>query len=360
MTSDTPNTNNCADCQTQPGKFEIRRRNLCPSCLTNYIGTKALKRTEAYTFKNVSGQLSKHRLFLPLSGGVSSLALLEILNAHQLRQIAKQNRVSFDLVIGHVDLTGSPDAQTWLEKLQKRYERHAFIPTMKIEDALSADPSIAEGLTCLGLRKGQDEQNGAFLERIFSIAASPTTRMDIHQLLLKRLLFATAKSHECDGVVWGHSDTRLAALVLSDVAKGRGGSLTTTLTDGSSQAGIESTYPLRDLFKSELEVYLAAIAQPLTDLIHEHDDDLKMTTGSVRNTAMDTLLTQYISSQGQKYPSIMANVVRTTGKLHQPTPDQVASECRLCLMPILKSSSTSGSAPILCQGCQRIKQDMRT
>ncbi|KAK5060028.1 hypothetical protein LTR84_009912 [Exophiala bonariae] len=347
----------CVECKERGGDLNIRNRRLCVECFSRYVNSKALKRMESYRFKTLEGD-QKRRLLVPLSGGVSSLVLLQVLDTQLQRQIANRNKTAYELIIAHVVLPGqsaSAFKDQHLTQLAQRFPSHKFLPSFALATALSFDEAIGEDLKTVGCERHDQESDPDFFHRIISGATSVTTRTDLQSILLQRLLVAIAKAHECESIIWGHSDSRLAALTLADVAKGRGGSVPSTIADGLSPFGVNFNHPLRDLYKTELEIYATTLPEPLMEAMAASDDALLPPT-SLRNTAIDTLLTDYINTQGLKYPSIMANVVRTGGKLEIR---QTHSLCRLCVQPILNSGNPSPSVSTLCYGCLRIKQDIK-
>ncbi|KAK5092672.1 Cytoplasmic tRNA 2-thiolation protein 2 [Exophiala xenobiotica] len=344
----------CVDCHSNPSSLEIRKRCLCHGCFRKYVASKILKRMETYRFKNQVGN-AKKRLLLPVSGGVSSLVLLEVLDAQIKKQLDQQGRTAYDLVLVHVASQESDrdEGEKWCSSLRSCFELHTYLPVVRLSDVFEVDGQVEAALQLLGLTRQESETDGHFLVRVFTSARSATARSDLRELLLKRLIVATAKAQNCDGVIWGHSDSSLAAKALSEVAKGRGGSVPNELADGPSPWGLNFNYPLRDLFKTELQLYLGTSAESVRGCLLEHKEN-EDTPVSLRSTSIDTLLSTYITSQGQKYPSVMANVVRTASKL-QAQGTAVGPGCRLCVMPITTGSETHE----LCYGCERMKQDIR-
>src|SRR5439155_13043867 len=121
------------------------------------------------------------------------------------------------------------------------------------------------------------------LQRLMDSATSPTARLDLFEILLLRLIVAFAKREDCESILWGHSSTRLAATTLSNVAKGRGGTLPNQIGDGLSPWGLHFNYPLRDLFKSELELYAGLFPTLSAVIIPEPSTPA---TSSIRETSI--------------------------------------------------------------------------
>jgi len=348
----------CVECRDHDGDFNIRNRRLCSECFSRYLNSKVLKRMESYRFRTLGGD-QKCRLLLPLSGGISSLVLLQVLDAQLQRQIAKRNMTAYDLVIAHVmlpDESASAFIDEQLNQLAFKFSSHKFLPKFELSASLSLDRALEQDLKNLGLERQDQEPEVEFFNRIMANAASVTTRADLQSILLRRLIVAIAMTHGCESIVWGHSDSRLAALALADVAKGRGGSVPSTIADGLSPFGINFNYPLRDLFKSELEIYASNLPEPLMEIgtITELNNQ---PPSNLRSTAIDTLLTDYINTQGLKYPSIMANVVRTAGKLEVR---HGLDLCQVCVQPVGSGNRKSQHITRLCGGCERMKQDIKT
>ncbi|KAA8652583.1 uncharacterized protein ATNIH1004_001488 [Aspergillus tanneri] len=150
------------------------------------------------------------------------------------------------------------------------------------------------------------------LDAFRSSIESATSRADLDQVLMNRLIVAFAEKMGCKTILWGDSDSRLAAKTLANVAKGRGSSLIWQVSDGMSPFGLEFAFPLRDLFTIELRNY-AGLFPELSRLILP--DELPSETTLTKNLSIDELMMRYVLTQGEKYPGIMLNVTRTASKL---------------------------------------------
>ncbi|KIX08288.1 uncharacterized protein Z518_02944 [Rhinocladiella mackenziei CBS 650.93] len=351
----------CVDCRERDASLHVRNRRLCAACFIRYVTSKILKRMESYRFKNLRGD-QKRRLFLPISGGVSSFVLLQILDAQLQKQIANRNRTAYDLVVVRVMLLDE-DIQATVrssyEDVAHRFPMHVFLPLLALHDVLRLDRNLERDLKHIGIQRKEGEPDEILTRRMLSSTASVATRTELQSILLQRLLVSAAKEQKCESILWGHSDSRLAALVLADVAKGRGGSVPSTIADGLSPHGINFNYPMRDLFKTELQTYAQTLSDPLLHGVAQNDDTSKPPS-TVRNTSIDSLLNTYITSQGEKYPSLVANVVRTASKLELKNTGDNVIACPVCAMTNTTSTGMPNSNSSLCYGCQRMKQDIRS
>ncbi|KAL6244082.1 Cytoplasmic tRNA 2-thiolation protein 2 [Rhinocladiella similis] len=313
----------------------------------------------SYGFKNLSGE-QKSRLFLPLSGGISSLVLLQVLDAQLQKQITNRNKTTYDVVVARVVLPAEQDSRSIksdYEVLAGRFATHTFLPLLDLHEVLQLDRRVERDLKQLGIVRHDSESDQDFFLRIMRCSTSASAASDMQSVLLKRLLVAAARDQGCANVLWGHSDTRLAALTLADVAKGRGGSVSASIADGQTLQGIDFSYPVRDLFKAELQTYARASSEPILETTVEQDIPVQQPT-SIRSTAIDNLLNTYITSQGEKYPSIVANVVRTASKLEARRPAENIRACPVCLMPVVGTQGLLNTDSGLCYGCERMRQDI--
>lgn len=312
---------------------------------------------ESYRAKNDSLHRQR-KLLLPVSGGVSSVVLLQVLDSHIQKQLASRGRAAYDLHVLVVDTSCIDQSPVIVESFgcfKEAFPSH-HVSLLSLDAVFQMDNDVHAALSTLGFQKQGHEEPEAELQRLMKFAMTPTTRSDLFEILLLRLIVAFAKSQDCEGILWGHSDSCLAATTLSNVAKGRGAALPNQIGDGLSPWGIYFNYPLRDLFKLELELYSSLLSTQLSKIIVP--DPPTPTTSSIRDTSIDDLLTNYINSQGAKYPSIMANVVRTASKLQMPATAEADVACSLCAMPvtamIVERSQTS-----LCYGCLKIKAEIK-
>ena len=240
--------------------------------------------------------------------------------------------------------------------LKQKFPSHSFT-CIPLPAVFELDCSIFEDLSDLGARKLETSQ--ASFNAFLSCTTTASSRADVLELLLTRLTIAVAKLNTCDAILWGHSDSRLAAKVLSNVAKGRGAYLPFEVADGPSPWGIPFYYPLRDLFKSELITYANLLPDIFSKLV-VLDSAPTAAPPSIRSTSIDDLLSNYINTQGERYPGIMANVVRTAGKLQSnlASPMETTSRCSICVMrEVVSKQEPDGSS--ICYACLRLKLETR-
>lgn len=138
-------------------------------------------------------------------------------------------------------------------------------------------------------------------------------------------------------------------------------------------------HPLRDALRKELTTYADLVSPPLTGLIRTHTTNTAENGGtgpvvSHKDLSIETVMTRYFADVEASYPSVVANVARTTGKLVRTAAAAAGREgCGLCGMPLdaagderwrgelgipktaaaAASSGAGGLGGRLCYGCER-------
>ncbi|KAL9077016.1 MAG: hypothetical protein Q9161_000649 [Pseudevernia consocians] len=333
-----------------------------------YVATKVLKRLETSKLRGGFKDPQK-TLLIPISFGVSSVVLLHVLDQQLSHRAEAGRHAGYNLHVLFVDqsavLEQAPLHES-LDMLKQRYPSHTYTVVL-LEDfcdyGINFDmPAFADAST-----NGHSAlDKPTHVKHKLSSLPSATSRADMIEILRRRLTLAFAHKHACDSILFGDSTTRLAEKTLSETAKGRGIALPWLTADGSPSDGLNCTYPLRDLLRRELGAYASMTSPPLTPLICEAPSP---TPASSKDTTIDGLMTQYFESVEQNYPSIVANVVRTSGRLVAPSTSQGTNACAICGHPIvneswggdqvdstvprLADSNGSDSGEVLCYGCAR-------
>lgn len=370
-------SNACADCHVVEASIDARKRWLCrydtttqareghahksSECFIKYISSKPIKRIESYRLRGKTAEQPR-KLLLPVSGGISSMVLVQIFDRQIQRQISKRGQSTYELHILTVQMSTLPSDGIVAAKfsdLKQAYPLHSF-SLVPISEVFRLDSKISEDFSELGGRNGETPQ--ASLANLLSCAKTASCRADMLQLLLTRLIVAVAKQRACEAILWGHSDSRLAAKALSSVAKGRGGYLPFDISDGPSPWGVTFYHPLCDLFKSELVTYANTLPDAFSKLLVPDAPSMEAPT-SLRATSIDDLLSNYVETQCEKYPNIIANVVRTAGKLNVPpvSTNRTGFMCPICAMPAFEFRATQETGESnVCYACQRLKLEAKS
>lgn len=379
----------CRRCK-EPALLVVRKEPLCRSvhlppshhqvtdshpspCFIRYVNTKAIKRMESFRVRNADPN-KQRKILLPMSFGVSSVALLNVLDFHLKSQQEKTGRTGYSITVMFVDTRSidpagpSPDVLTGLKERFPNYE-YASVAIQDVFTSVAPDDSLFSLLPSSDVREDASPLNK--LSALMNSLPSASARADTLPILRTRLLVAEAHARGCECILWGDSTTKLAEKTLSETAKGRGFSLPWQISDGESPAGfgLAFNYPARDLLKKELAAYVHHLEPSLSSLVHEGSTAATQASMSSRNTTIDDLMKQYFESVEENFPSIVANVVRTSSKLEAKPVLADAERCSLCQMPVTDgrfgihgwggdqqdglSSSASEAGRRLCYGCTR-------
>lgn len=287
-------------------------------------------------------------LLLALSCGPGSNSLLHVLSQHLEMQQRKTGRTGYKLHVLHVrddaESIATDESDKALEKVKSRFPEHSYSTSPLSDVCLDTELPLSVNVAD---KAGDELLPHEKLKLLLGSLGSATSRTDMKQLLKRKLIVTFAKQNGCEAILWGDNTTTLAERVLAETAKGRGFSLPWVVTDGESPHNIPFYYPARDILGKEITVFASLVDPPLHDLIVTPEGEPAV---SIKNTTIDDLMRQYFESVERDYPSIVTNVVKTTGKLEALPLSSVETLCELCDMPL------DGQAPErsrLCYGCIR-------
>ncbi|KAJ5587392.1 uncharacterized protein N7459_003157 [Penicillium hispanicum] len=322
----------CMDCKDVEATMTIRKRQLCSPCFKWFLSMKIVRRMEKYKpIKNSSDV--RHQLLLPVSLGVSSSVLLHVLDTQIQRSLSKPlGKRGYDLHILVLETSTITASKTQCEKsfeaAKTAFPMHTYtrLPLHSIFEYVPEMKEIMREYAGPEFSDDSSQSDERRLAAFHAAISSATSKTDMESVLLTRFVIAFAKQAGCEAVLWGDSDSRLAAKTLAGAAKGRGASLTWQVSDGMSPWGIRFEFPQRDLSKSELQQF-QSVCPELSDIVIP--DPLFSDTVLTKNLSIDDLMMRYVQTQGEKYPGVMANVSRTANKLESySAPERIP--CLLC------------------------------
>lgn len=319
--------------------------------------------------RNTTGE-TQRKLLLPISGGISSSTLLNVLDGHVGGQFERTGRAGFEIHVLLVYTTTSDKEQSdlFLDAVKLRYPRHKYHtsellhdlgqPSNEMQESLNSDAENSNGTASTSSRD---------LTTLLTALPSSTSRSDILNISLTRTITQIANDLSCEAILWGSTTTRLAERILAETAKGRGFSLPWLVNDGESPYyGLHFLYPMKDLLRRELPPFAEVVHLPIL----QETDIQNSTAVSSKNVTIDGLMKEYFESVEENYPSIVTNVVRTSSKLTISTNEGNGSPCGLCGMLVSNDAfglhgwggsdeprevdiATSQQPRDLCYGCAR-------
>jgi cytoplasmic tRNA 2-thiolation protein 2 len=280
------------------------------------------------------GAEHQRRVLVPLSFGISSVTLLHILDLHLKTQKSKTGRTGFAISAIYIeDPEQNLQAEELLNKARQQYPDHDYA-SLPLHDVFVVPDDASIRNLVPQLEQKSDPSSEEQLAQLINSLTSATARADVLSTLRTRLIVEHAKLTGCESILWGDSTTRLAQKTLAETAKGRGFSLPWQVSDGESPFGMNFHYPLRDVLKKELVSYINMAEPGLVALVHETSSGVTTASTSSKNTTIDDLMKQYFESVEENFPSIVANVVRTTSKLEIRPGAMSNPRCSLCSMPV--------------------------
>lgn len=363
---------------------------------------KTVKRLEVLGREISAAPTQTKKILVGLSFGASSASLVNILYESIQAQLRKRPTPAYDPVVVHVDTdlsstaggdeSSPPESQKLLGRFGERFPRFRFV-RVPLTDVLGLE-TIDWSAMPIAPSRDEGMAPGERLQDFFARLPSTTSRADILRLFVRHLLVSAATREGCHALLLGCSTTALAELTLGETAKGRGYSLPWMVDDGpqsirsfgvpqqkidgpdgadgpaanSREASKEVAkltiyYPLREVFRNELTIYTGLLSPPLTDLLISPD---AARSGSAfvshKDVSIDDVMARYFQDVEKNYPSIVANVVRTTAKLERLGDEDGESCCGLCGMGLDElgderwkgeMGDDGGEYGRLCYGCQR-------
>ncbi|KAL2189073.1 hypothetical protein L209DRAFT_259975 [Thermothelomyces heterothallicus CBS 203.75] len=344
-------TRPCVKCRAQEATLDSRSQPVCRDCFTKFISAKCIKQigilgkeTRPPPSATNGPPTGTRRYLLGLSLGVSSTVLLHLLNENVEFQLARGRSAPFELTVVHIDDDTSLDhvghrrrhpsprstsSETVLARYRARYPRFSF-HSVPLSSAIPSHnphhhppPESPTGPEHPADANDGGEGNrggecGANAEEAPSPPSPPPP--------------AAATS-------------AVAAAIAAAAAAAAGSTTAASRSDngGPSAAAASSS--------SSPSGAASAVV-------------------SHRDLSIEEVMRRYFAEVEESYPSVVANVARTTGKLVRAGEDAVGGRwCGLCGMPLdedgderwrgeLGIQERTGAVPELsgerlCYGCQR-------
>ncbi|OLN81610.1 Cytoplasmic tRNA 2-thiolation protein 2 [Colletotrichum chlorophyti] len=368
----------CRRCKTLTN-LTVRKDPLCETCYEQHIAQRSIKRL-SQPWKDAkerigNGPEARAKYLLGLSFGPSSASLVQLLDQN-LQGLKDRNlRVAYEVHVVHVDTDIQPGVATEaiLQKYTDRFP-NLTVRRVPLSDALALNTIDWSALPPLQEDLDPAPRLMAFLDALPSV----TSRVDITRLFVRHLLLSLAMEGGCHALLLGCTTTALAELTLAETAKGRGFAVPWQVSDGpvpitmfprgGGEEGREKkTFPvyylLRDVFKREIITYAGLVKPSMKELIR----DAGPGGGAVvshKELSIEDVMARYFEEVEESYPSVVANVVRTSGKLARVNE---GDGCAACGMDLDKQGEARWKGEIgedpdderkqtagrLCYGCER-------
>ncbi|KAI6779541.1 Cytoplasmic tRNA 2-thiolation protein-like protein [Emericellopsis cladophorae] len=361
----------CKKCKNEDAPFNFRNAPTCRDCYMLYIEQKTAKGLRAlHTDIRTSTLPEPRRYVAGLSFGASSSAMVCALDKHTHREMSKKSTSLFEVLAVHVDTDlsdhhGQTPAMNMLNRYREKFPNVKFqcVHLGEVLSLKTVDWSTLPGLSAQGTQSAR-------LQKMFDTLPSVTAKADILRLLTRHLLIHVAMAQEYGALLLGYTTTALASLTMAEVANGRGFSVPWQVQDSRSQVctyedrkAVSKTefpiyHPMRETFRNEVKIYNSLIPS-LAEIVPNTGTSPGVV--SHKDTSIDEVMTRYFDGVEESLSGIVANVVRTTGKLAKLRGN---AQCGLCGVTTdeqgdsrwageLGEEESNQQATRLCYGCKR-------
>lgn len=303
----------------------------------------------------VQERLGTQKVLLPLSFGTSSLVLFDMVaSLLQEQNLAHLGKQGFELVVLH--LKEKDDEHTSFDTLAAKYQPVKIqfvvmdVDTVTVGERKQISVNSDFDVLAQSLLQS-DAESKSTVSELLAKTPNRSLRADLLAQIYEDLIFQTAKAHQCQTILFGHSMTRLASEVIDLTVKGRGLVIYSHIRDGPRQYNgqtVHVIFPFRDILYAEVEAVLRLL-DGLDSFVH----DLEPQTQVVKNMTVHALTTQYFAHlDATGYSSTASTVVKTAAKLGGPKEAPIG-ECQVCGADIhqdphrwLRNITVSSAAPL--------------
>lgn len=339
----------CQKCKTQNAVVHARVEDFCKDCYIFFIRGKLRKQINEERYKVKFGKslelYGTQKVLLALSGGESSIVLLDIIGA-LLEGQNKQHKgkQGFDLVVVNLD---ESEMDSLNKKIQDTIPKllQKFSPvniTLKIlslnsyidESTLhkiSLTPSFTASI------KSIDPKNVTLVE-LLKKCPNKSSAEDLLSIVYEDLILRVAAEEGCQTILYGHCMTRLANEIIALTVKGRGSIIHKAITDHVETIDskeIKVMFPLREILYAEIAAYIK-LAELQAFVIESTIEKSKIN----KNLTIRDLTTNYFRQlDATGYASTASTVVKTGEKLGAPK-GELLCHCQVCGADIHQDPST--------------------
>ncbi|CAG9334515.1 unnamed protein product [Blepharisma stoltei] len=315
----------CYKCGVKPPNYKIRSQKVCRDCF--------IKNTEHLFRSNLKALLSPKKgenLLIAISGGANSMSMLHLTDT--CKNPEKTTKLmQFTPVLLYIDdsfIYHTPQSQVseFLESVEKRYNVH--INVIKIEEKI---PDIEEQLNLPSQAKS-----------------------DMLYFVINNLITDFARENNYQKVITGESASRVSTLVMSEICKGRGVSVSSFSSPILLVDGITIARPLRELLEKEVAIYHSIYDVPLLTKLPMAQSLTLPWAGS-----MDILIQDFLGNLQSKFPSTTHTLLRTATKLiPQGNFNEICAICKHTKDgPINHLEKFNSEYEDICYACHHLRQN---
>ncbi|XP_053674511.1 cytoplasmic tRNA 2-thiolation protein 2 [Anopheles nili] len=308
----------CRKCNTELAVLKLNLKEpQCRACFLNYVRHKF--RASLGSTKIVR---RGSRVLVIFNGTQENVTLLDMIRFGLEQDSFKQLRIVPILLFADDDFI-SAAGSTRVELLSKR------LNVLKQFKSFPAYYTVCGSSKCVELPAEHDgmfspidfEQDERRLMDVLNAVRSVTSKQDLLEQVRKQTYRAIAKTLNCSYVFLSDIGIDLAKTLLSNVALGRGCSLSQDVAFCDDRDDIKLLRPIRDLNPDEIDNYIRFCETKLDFLPPEKFFQDK--------PSLQNLTAKFIDNLQQSFPSTVFTVFRTGDKLDVPKPSSNTT-CYFC------------------------------
>ncbi|ODV79901.1 cytoplasmic tRNA 2-thiolation protein 2 [Suhomyces tanzawaensis NRRL Y-17324] len=353
----------CQRCKNEKALLVSRKEPFCKNCFIRFIRGKQRKQMQDDKYKVKYGalieKLGVQKILLTLSGGPSSLVLLDVMASLLKEQFEGHNgKQGFELVVLNIE-------EFEIQALNKRLDQllpqilSLYAPIKITYKVLSLSSYILdqEMLEKILINKeftgfsSPAPKAEHRLEDLLALCPNKSSAEDLLTIVYDELILRTAYIESCQTILYGHSMTRIANEIIALTCKGRGSTIYKAVADHSinfRDNEYKILFPLRDVLYSEVLAY-----SKLSGLDAYRVESTIKKSKITKNLTIRDLTTNYFATlDATGYASTASTVVKTGEKLGAPK-DSVIAHCQICGVEIyqdprgwLRKITVNEAAPI--------------
>ncbi|KAJ3322542.1 Cytoplasmic tRNA 2-thiolation protein 2 [Boothiomyces sp. JEL0866] len=322
----------CYKCKTEKPDLHVRNSDFCKSCFLD---------STIHRFRNNLMKIQKGNVLVALSGGPSSMCLLDLMsNFNSVDPVNKRQPKYPNVHVCHIDISSVvPQIEPELVlKLKEEVERRNFHFTSAKVEELFADTCTVELEDEKAILKNHsnDESLDMRLKKSLNSVSSFSAREDLLNIYIKKSIINQAIANNCNIILFGDNSTLLAIKTIALSAKGRGVVLADEIAlehvikvTGTT---ISLVKPLRDVLGKEVAFY-----NQFKGL--DPFNNANLTTGLKKDCSIDRMTSDFIIGLDEEFPSTVSTITRTAFKIKAKEHSNLA--CCLCDAPLDELSKFS-------------------
>lgn len=374
----------CKRCKENAAVVKSRKEPFCGDCFVKFVSLKQRKRMMGDDYYRDIFKVSYQKdgshnidsIAFALDFQSSSLVCFDIIT-QVLKEQLRQHRGKYGFTVDAISVFKNEEEREFFQQnwnnllkterylendLSKYFKLHLvdvnnFIKGVDLEQIVLHNVDFTSMADKFVLESGNMEDFTA--DKLLAAFSDRNTKEDFMHFMVTHIVKKLAYQLKSKVIIWAHSMTKLADLILSLVIKGRGSQIAENLDDESFDKNFgnnifKNLYPMKDILLSEIDAY--CIITNLDKFIinykinphsminkekySEFDDMRNNNNLIIKNMTINEIVRKYYDDMEDDYSNIVATVLRTGDKLQSPEQNlPIPANCSICSATIYDNSS---------------------